>query len=272
MTDVSNQTAVAEPAANAVEQNATAEPAAFVLPEAYKDKPWATKVKSMDDVYKQIDNLQGLVGKKSVPFDYSTATPEDIAAHHSSIAPKDLTAYEFANPDDPVAKAIGDAFRANGISGVQGKGIVAAIAPVLNQMEAERVSKIHDKAEYDAMSTGVFGDKAADAVAKVDKTIVDTVPKEIGAAFDEMPNKQRHAVDVLVSKIVSSHEAKVADMVKRYGIKETGAQAGATSGGTTDRAAQQKEIRAQIAALGVRPHTAQEKQALIDRLNETYRQ
>lgn len=244
----------------------------FSVPEAYKDKSWAAKVKSQDDVYKLVDNLNGLVGKKSVPFDYANADEEAIKAHHASVAPKGLEEYEFLKADDPVAKVIGDAFIANGITGYQGKSIVKALAPVFQEMETKRVSELKDGTKYAEMSKKVFGDGFEDKIKSVNKVLVENVPKELGAAFDDMPNSHRHAVDVAIDKIVSSYEAKIADMVKKYGITESGAQAGGKQGtAAVDKASLQKSIRAEIRALDARPHSAQEKQALIQRLEETYK-
>ena len=262
----------APPAQQNVETQKSPETTSFSVPDAYKDKSWAAKVKSQDDVYKLVDNLNGLVGKKSVPFDYANADEEAIKAHHASVAPKDLTAYEFLKADDPVSKVIGDAFIANGITGYQGKSIVKSLAPVFQEMEAKRVSELKDGNKYAEMSKKAFGDGFEEKIKSVNKVLVDNVPKELGTAFDDMPNNHRHAVDVAIDKIVSSYEAKIADMVKKYGITESGAQVGGKQGtASTDKASLQKSIRAEIRALDARPHTAQEKQALIQRLNETYK-
>jgi len=244
----------------------------FSLPDAYKEKSWAAKVKSQEDVYKLVDNLNQLVGKKQVPFDYEHATPEEITAYHTSIAPKDLSAYEFPNADDPVAKAIGEAFRSSGLSGVQGKAVVQSLAPMIQKMEEDRVAGLKDAGKYTEISKKEFGDGYEAVLAKVNKAIVESVPKELGAAFDDMPNEHRHAVNVAINKIVSGYEAKFAEVVKQYGIKESGAQGGVNpSSAATDKVSLQKSIRAELRAMDGRPHTAQEKQALITRLNETYK-
>lgn len=259
------------PVAQSVEQQAP-QATDFALPDAYKDKSWAAKVKSQDDVYKLVDNLNGLVGKKSVPFDYDSADEEAIKAHHASLAPKDLSAYGFASSDDPVSKLIAESFASNGITGHQGKAIVSSLAPMLQEMETKRSAELYDGEKYAAMSKAAFGDSYEESIKAVNKALVDNVPKEVGMIIDEMPNEQRHAVDVAVSKIAASYEAKLADMAKKYGITESGAQAGGGQGSAAvDKATAQKELRSQIKALDGRPHSAQERQALIERLAETYK-
>lgn len=42
------------------------EPKEFAIPDEYKEKGWANKIKSQEDVWKQIDNLSSLVGKKEI--------------------------------------------------------------------------------------------------------------------------------------------------------------------------------------------------------------
>lgn len=83
----------------------------------------------------------------------------------------------------------------------------------------------------------------------------------------------RIAVDKTVSKVVDAYEARIAKILKEHGITESGAQGDGGQGHmSSDVESQRKELRAQIRKIDSRPHTAAEKQALIDKLNATYKQ
>lgn len=250
------------------------EPPAFTVPEAYKDKPWAQKLKSQDDVYKQLDNLDQMVGKKTItPIDYSKASAEEIAAHHSKLAPQDISAYKFAQPDDPFSQAVGKTFIEAGINEYQGQAIVKALAPVIEKMENDIKSQSTSEEGYMKLSQAAFGENFKDTIGKVEAVLKNHAPDdETKKALDDMPNEHRIAVDKTVNKIVEGYEARIAKILKEHGIHESGAQGEGGQGKiTTDKATMQKDLRQQIRELDKRPHTAQEKQALIDKLNETYK-
>lgn len=247
---------------------------AFAVPDAYKEKGWASKVKSMDDVFKQLDNLDTLAGKKTVTaIDYATATPEEIKAHHAKLAPADISAYKFSQPDDPTSQAVGSAFREAGINEHQGQAVIKALAPFFEKMDADVKSNATSEEGYMKLSKEAFGDTFKDTIGKVEKVLKEHAPDDATKkALDDMPNDQRIAVDKTVNKLVDHYEQRIAKILKEHGIQESGAQGEGGQGKTgTDKASIQKDLRAQIRALDARPHTAQEKQALIDRLNDTYK-
>ena len=87
-----------------------------------------------------------------------------------------------------------------------------------------------------------------------------------------MPNDQRIAVDRTVNKIVEGYEARIAKLLKEHGITESGAQGEGKQGTPASNIdTQRKELREQIRKIDARPHTAAEKQALIEKLNATYK-
>lgn len=72
----------------------TPAPSDFAIPEAYKDKPWASKVKSHDDLWKQLENTQSLIGKKAIAPDFKTATPQEIEDYYSQMRPADKAEFQ----------------------------------------------------------------------------------------------------------------------------------------------------------------------------------
>lgn len=231
---------------------------AFSVPDAYKDKPWAAKIKSQDDVYKQIDNLQGLVGKKSVVPDFEQSTPEQIEEYFSALRPADKSAYKFGDgADETFTGTVADLFSANGISAYQGNKIIEGY----QAFERAQLEEARSADGFKAEMTKSFGDKYdgnVTAVVKEHKTHLST---EDQALMDSLPNSYLGLVYRLTE-----------NMRKAYGAQETGAavdKGGVVQG--ADLEGQRRDLRSKLSTLESKPHTAAEKQALIDQLTNTYK-
>lgn len=250
-------------------------PNEFTVPEAYKASSWAGKVKSMDDVFKQLDNLDKLAGKKAVAgIDYSTAKPEEIQAYHDSLAAKDIAAYGFQNVEDPTIVTIGGAFKKAGLNEHQGKALLETLTPFFSELDQKTKAELTSEEGYVKLAKEAFGDGFKEHIGKVEKTLKTYAPDDATkAAFDEMPNATRIVVDKTVAKIVEAYEGRIAKMVKEYGITESGAQAGADTGNMSGSLEQRRtELRKKISELSTKPgHTYAQKQELIDQLNATYK-
>lgn len=227
----------------------------FTVPEAYKDKPWAAKVKSMEDVYKQIDTLDALKGKKSIAPDFSKATPVEIEEYLAQTRPADVKAYEFGKDADPqLSGALGDAMLKFGISPYQANGVIKAF------QEAEKTHFTPDG--MNAAFEKSFGADWKTISGQTENIIKANVSAEDKAALNKLPNPDL----ALVMRVVNN-------LVKAYGISEKG---GAHTGGGTgapqpeDINKTRNDLRTQIDGLSRKPHTADEKQELIDKLNLTY--
>jgi len=247
----------------------------FVVPEAYRERGWAGKVKSVDDAFKLIDNQDQLIGKKVLTaIDYTKATPEEIAEHHAKLAPQDRSAYKFNKPDDPVSIAVADVFMKAGINEHQGNQILSQLHPVIMKMQEDQGAQATSEEGYIKLSQEAFGDKFKETLGRVEAVLKQNAPDDASKkVFDDLPNDQRIAVDKTVNKIVEGYENRIAQILREHGITESGAQGeggqGKVSSSVDD---QRKDLRAQIRKIDARPHTASEKQALIDKLNSTYNQ
>jgi len=84
--------------------------APIAVPEAHKEKGWAGKeFKTTDDMYNEISDLYELKGKKTVAFDYETATENEITEHIKSGAPESADAYDFGFRVDAEGNPVKDA-------------------------------------------------------------------------------------------------------------------------------------------------------------------
>lgn len=247
----------------------------FSIPDEYKDSSWATKVKSQDDLYKQLDNMDSLVGKKTIkPIDYETASEEEIAAYHESTAVQDIKDYTFGEGgNDDFNTAIAGVFQKVGLNKHQGDQIIAQVDEISKGVAEANFLADTSEDGYLEMSVKSFGNDHEKIIGLVENKLKEIVGSdEDKARIDTMGNNERGLIDRLVNSLSADYESKIAKLKKEYGVVETGAQSGAQTGGNSavDVESQRNELRKEIDAMSNRPHTEQEKQEKIKQLSQTY--
>lgn len=241
------------------------EPPAFKIPDAYKDKPWASKIKSEEDLYKQIETLDALKGKKHIAPDFKTAKPEELEAYYSTTRPETKEAYAFAEgADEGFKTGMSDAMWNAGISEHQ-FGIIKGTYDKMEKAAFEAATSADGFAE---VMKANFGDKYDGIVVTGENAFKARLSKEQGELLNVMPNQFTAPLYALVQ----SYEKTISDLKAEYGVTEKGdAHTGATgSVQGQDVAKTRTEIRKSIADLEKGPHTAEAKQKLVDQLHATY--
>lgn len=237
----------------------------FKVPDAYKDKGWAAKVKSLDDLFKQVDELDAMKGKKTIVPDLKTATPEEREAYYAQLRPKDASAYIIPDeingfPTLPAVKeGVAKMFMEHGISETQGNAVIQAYTAIGKAQLEEQFSPEGMKQSM----TTAFGKDWEQVTGKVRNTIKGMMTPEDQAMLDRMPNAY---LGVLYRTLGNT--------VQRFGVKETDAHVNAgtgNAGGGQDINAVRALIRADITKLGYQPHTAELANALRQQLADTYK-
>lgn len=244
-------------------------PAEFKLPDAYKDKPWAAKVKSLDDVYKQIDTLDSLKGKKSVVPNLKDATPEEREAFYAQLRGKDAAEYQIPNDTSVPIPAntqpvVAKLFMDNGISPVQAESFLKGYL----QLREKQIADFYNPDGFKTSMETAFGPEWEKTTGAVRNTIKGMMNADDQKALDALPNNMLGVVYRTLGNTINT----VNETLKKYGATETFAHLQAPNGkaAATDLAGQRQGIRDQMTALSSRPHTAQEQQALSDALAKTY--
>jgi hypothetical protein len=231
----------------------------FKVPDAYKDKPWANKIKTEEDLYKQIDNLDAAVGKKAVVPDFEKATPEEMEEYFARTRPADKTAYNFGDSvAEDFAAPVTDLMHKYGVPPKVATQMAADYAAI----EAGKMQEAMSSDGFKAVMAKSFGDKFDGAVSQVVALHKQHLSADDQKMMDTLPNDYLGLVYRLS-----------ANMAKAYGAKETG-QAADPKGSappSNDIAAVQKGLRQQIRDLDSKPHTAEERQKLVDDLANTYK-
>ncbi|MFA5116369.1 MAG: hypothetical protein WC486_03715 [Candidatus Omnitrophota bacterium] len=231
----------------------------FTIPKEYAEKGWAKKIKTQDDVFKLIDNLDGLAGKKMVVPDFEKSTPEEINTYLSTLrGDTKIEDYKFpegANKEitDKIAKILYD----NGTPKAIGNKIIVAYS----ELEKSVIAQKYSKEGMEAVLKTSFGDDYQKTAGASANLLAKHLSAEDRKVLEKIPNEHLGLIYRLTNNII-----------KAYGIKEeidgSGGQGGAAAG---DVEATRKAIRAEIAELSKRSHTAEEKQKLIDKLEATYK-
>jgi len=226
----------------------------FSLPDEYKDKPWAEKIKSQEDAYKQIENLTALVGKKTIQaIDYETASPEDIEAYHASLAPENgAEGYSWGEESMPeITKPMADIMLKAGINSHQQKLIAEGFDGLIGQIAGDRMEADTSAEGYNAMMKESFGDDYEKIAGTIEATLKEHILSDDDKkVFDGVDNKTRVAMDRAIHSLMSKYEDRIKAILEEHGATESGAQAEGGEGGvqSATKAEQRSKIRAEMRA------------------------
>jgi len=196
------------------------EPKQFNIPEAYKDKPWASKVKSEDDLWKQLENTQALIGKKTVLPDFEKATPAEIEEYYKQLRPQDKSAYAFDDETPAELKeAYSDMLYKNGISAHQGNEIIKQF----REMEKAKLNEMFSPDGFTGELEKSFGKNYKEQAGQAANLMKQHLNKDDVAMLDKLPNQ-----------FLAMLYRYTDNVRKAYGVSETDKATGKTSG-TVDK-------------------------------------
>lgn len=236
------------------------------VPEAYKDKGYiknlvdAEGLVDAERLFKEIDGLEQVKGKKEILFDFDKATPEQLKAHLDKIRPATHEVYDFVNEvvAEPIRQPVQKLLHEAGLSKPQAKIVVEKYLAV----EADMIKQATSKEGFEAELKTSFGEDFKGTASQTAKTIALTLDDNDRAQVEALPNKTLGLVYRIVNKLV-----------RDYGIDETGIAArGGASGGTlpsaSDAQAEVDKLYNEVFAISKRAHTHEEKAAAVKRYND----
>lgn len=234
----------------------------FKIPEEFKDKSWASKVKSQEDLWKQLANTQELIGKKSIVPDLTKATPEEKEAYYAQTRPKSAEEYQFTADvlvDPEMKTAIGEMLLKNGISATQGSEIIKTYQAA----EAKLLEAQYNPDTFKQTMEKAFGTNWEKITGHTRNSLKSLVSSEDNKMLDSLPNSY-----------VALIYRTLGNVVKAYGVRETDA-AHLQSGGspaTTDVEGVRQTLRNEMAVLRTKPgHTFEQLQTISNKLADTYK-
>ena len=224
---------------------------AFKIPDEYKDKPWAAKIHSEEDLYKQIETLTALKGKKIVVPDLAQATEQEREEYFALTRPKSADEYQFKEDTDPMMKeAVSKLLFDKGIGAYQANEIIKGY----EQAEQALLDVQFDPEGYKEVLKTAFGNEWEGVTKQIRTSLTNMMGKDDAAMLDHLPN-------VYLGLVYRT----LGNVVKAYGIKETdGAHLTNNDGhAKADLTSRLKANTDALNSLSRRSHTAAEKQALI---------
>ena len=232
----------------------------FEIPEAYREKGWVKNVKSVDDLFKIHDDAQALIGKKAVIPDLENGADDEVNAYLEQITPKDAAAYDAVfgeGVDENMKGALADVLKESNISVAQAKKLLPAYAKLEETVRDEMFS---EESFFDTMRES-FGESYKEPAAKTASFIAGTLNDSDKALIEEMPNKFLGVLYRMANKVMTD-----------YGAEEGGAGSHVkeSTGNPVDVEKNRAALREELRNLSNRPHTVEEKAALIDKLKQSY--
>lgn len=238
----------------------------FKIPDEYKDKPWAAKVTSEAELWKQLANTQELIGKKSIVPDLKTASPEDKEAFYKQMRPADVSEYQFAGEPVPALKeGLAKAMMENGISATQANPVIAKY----QELGAAEQEKLFDPEGFKTTMKDAFGDNWEQTTGAAYNNLKAMMSPQDQAMMQALPNPYV----AMIYRTLGSVDKATQNMMKRYGVKETNlahfSEPGQNTGGG-DLEGMRATLRGQLAKMTSGFHTAEQKADLVKQLSDTY--
>ena len=164
-------------------------PTGFSVPEDYKEKPWASKVKTQEDLWKMADNLQVMVGRKTVVPDFETATPQELESYLAQTRPESPEAYKFDSAEDYQPSGLeggfAEAFHKNGVHPAIGNQLIKDLQGVLG----EAAKDLYDPDKFLGSMEEAFGNgyemKTNQARQTIESNLNDTDKKALETMSNE---------------------------------------------------------------------------------------
>ena len=187
-----------------------------------------------DKLFKEIDDLQGLKGKKTIAFDYENSSEEQIQEHIASKRPENAEVYKVDGVSDAVAPDIKNLFFENGVNPHEADRLVKGYMAI----EQAQVAKLSSEEGFKEEMKNSFKentDVVASATAKAMKGSQDERDQKITGT---LLNSQLGMVYRLVNTLI-----------KDYGIDTKAIKSTAGGGGINSVDDAQGEVDASYKAI-----------------------
>lgn len=134
----------------------------FVVPDAYKDKPYLKGIDTMDKLYAMLDGAQTLIGSKGPAVPRADAPQTEKDAYFESIGrPKTPGEYKFEGMDkaDPAfLPRLQKAFFKNGLPQDQAAAVYKDVQTELQDwMKEKNISEVQQDVDFTKLATDNFG-------------------------------------------------------------------------------------------------------------------
>lgn len=226
---------------NEGQSQAIEQASSFTIPDEYKDRGWASKIQSADDLFKSYDNAQTLIGKRPAGIPTKDASDAEWDAFYKAAGRPDEPIYEFSDPEglpedmdlsDFKAKA-SELFHKAGLNQRQAQALLnnyleLELQASSTQTEAQRAEQEAKDAEFDKLVTEQFGDNYEAELNKTVAAFERHAPQSLRDSLNDIIVDNPRALAGLVAA-VNGIQREADEVKQKYGVDAgklaTGAQA-----------------------------------------------
>lgn len=217
----------------------TNQPSSFAIPDAYKDRGWAEKIKTSDDLWKTLDNAQSLIGKRPAGIPSQDASDDEWGQFYKAMGRPDEPKYDFTDPEGLPEGFDTSSFKEQASQILHKAGLTPKQAnAVYNEylklelegtaksQEAKAAEQAELDAKYDSLTKEHFGDDAE----KYENLLKEDFSKHVPQSLKETFAKLADMPDVLTALMAytKGKQSEIDRVKKEYGQEgsiTTGSQA-----------------------------------------------
>lgn len=166
----------------------------FILPEAYKDKPYLKGVDSQEKLLKMLDGAQELIGKKGPAIPKPEAPQAEWDAYYDSIGrPKTSAEYVLDGADKGDQKFIPKvqaALHKAGLTPGQAKTVWSEVNVALGDyMKEKGIADAQQNTDFDKLAVDSFGVDRDRVLARGKELIMANISPAMKSHADKLPNE-----------------------------------------------------------------------------------
>lgn len=191
---------------------ATSDISEFSIPEQYSDKGWAKQINSVDQLWKSVESLQALKGKKDFGMPEDNATAEQWNEYYSKLRPQDPNSYilhgEGSEFNEDFESNMKNAFYEVGLTEKQASFISEKFNEFTSSelAKAKEADKSHDDSEFDRLSSEAFGgEEGAQKAIEVAKGMLNEYVDE---SYREQIAKLDNASLIAITSVMNNVHSK----------------------------------------------------------------
>lgn len=224
----------------------------FAVPEEYKDRGWAGKIASQDDLWKGYDNAQSMLGKRPAGIPQNDAPQEEWEKFYQVARPESADKYQFSN-----IEGIPDTVDMTKLKGMASQiaydiGLTPRQADDLlkNYMKLEMASHSEKSkdldAKYDTIMKEHFGDDVQAAQNNVIEFAKQLVPESLREGFGKVEDPLALAA---IASLAKGAKAEIERIKAEYGAE------GKLTSGHQSTGSDLTNVRTELAKLRTSPAT-----------------
>ncbi len=174
----------------------------FAVPEEYKDAGWANNIKSYDDLWKQHDNAQKLIGRKTIGIPTADSSEDEVLEFYAKVRPETAEKYDLDLGED--TEAFRKIFFDNGISERQAKAITEAYKESVRKASEGLFSETGFK---DVMKSSL-GEDYQSKIEKVNGFLKQYGKKSALDEIEKLPNETLGLIYGLINLTMDKYAVK----------------------------------------------------------------